>query len=584
MIGGRAAATVLLVLLAAGPVVLPEFYITLLNYIGLYSIVALGLVLVTGVARLISLGHAAFVGVGAYATAVLTTAGGLSPWATLPISLALTALAALFIGMMTLRLSGHYFVLGTIAWGIALYVVFGNVEKLGGYNGIPGIPALSLAGVSLDNSRSYYGLIWTTAVLALLSVSNLLDSRLGRAIRVVSRPTLAEAFGVNTFNLKIAAFVYSALLAGMAGWLHAHYLRFVNPGPFGVNGSIEYLFMIVIGGASYVGGAVVGAGIVTLLKTWLQDLLPRLIGSAGQFEVIVFGALIVVLIHHASSGVMPRLAPLIKRRSSLPARKSEEPLPQRAMPARGEALLEVDAATKTFGGVVAVSGVNFTLRSGEILGLIGPNGAGKTTLFNLITGVLPATSGKIRFRGTRVDSMPSRAILRLGIARTFQLVQLHPTMTLVENVAVGAHTRGSKGVVSAALHLERNEEGGLLHEAAKQLRRVGLGDRLHDQAGKLPLGQQRIVEIARALAADPVLLLLDEPGAGLRYQEKRSLVALLRSLREAGLSILLVEHDMELVMGLADRLVVMDFGEKIAEGTPDSMQKDRRVIEAYLGT
>lgn len=570
--------------LAIAPAALPEFYVTMLNYIGLSSIVALGLVLLTGVGGLTSFGQAAFVGLGAYATAVLTTAYGVTPWLTLPLGLALTLVVALVLGALTLRLSGHYLPLGTIAWGISLYFLFGNLEILGGHTGLSNLPPLEIAGVKLDTGRRFYYLIWAVVLLALLGVQNLLDSRAGRAIRALKRGSaMAEAFGVNTARVKVMIFVYAALLAALSGWLYAHLLRFVNPTPFGVNIGIEYLFMAVIGGSSQVWGAIAGAGILTLLKQWLQEWLPSLIGKEGNFEMIVFGILMVLLLHRARDGVMPLFARLLPERPPAPVPPPAPALPLRPRPAPGERLLEVRAAEMRFGGLVAVDALSFDMSSGEILGLIGPNGAGKSTMFNLITGMLPASSGEIRFRGSRIDRLASRAIVHEGIARTFQHVNLIPEMNVLDNVALGAHLRGHRGLVSATLKTDRDEEARLRHEAARQLERVGLTGHLHDQAGNLALGQQRLVEIARALCANPILLLLDEPGAGLRHQEKQTLVGLIRRLRDEGVSVLLVEHDMDLVMNLVDRVVVMDFGQKLAEGPPAQVQANPAVLEAYLG-
>ena len=588
-----------IVLLGAVWGFLPPFTVTLLSYIGLYALVAVGLVMLTGVGGMTSFGQAAFVGLGAYATAWITLSPeaaqwlaalpkGIYPWIGLLLGLAVTALVAWVLGAVTLRLSGHYLPLGTIAWGLSLYYVFGNLEVLGGFTGLSGIPPLEVFGVSLASPRLLGVVIWAVLLVAIWGLHNLLDSREGRAIRALkSGRLMAESMGVDTARQRIKVFVLAALLAALSGWLYVLLQRFVNPTPFALNIGIEYLFMAVVGGSGHLWGAVLGATLITLLKEQLQDWLPRLLGSSGNFEIVVFGLLMLLVLQRAPNGLWPMLAGALQRFTGAAAPRrlaaGAATLAQRQLPPAGEQILQADKVTKRFAGLLANNAVDLDVRAGEVHALIGPNGAGKSTFFNMISGVDDPTEGQVRLMGQVMQGQPSRAFAALGLGRTFQHVRLLGERSVLENVALGAHRRGRQGWLASMLRLDRAEEAAVLAEAMRQIERCGLAEVAHTPAAALPLGQQRIVEIARALAGQPAILLLDEPAAGLRHLEKQGLATLLTQLRSEGLAILVVEHDMEFVMNLADRITVLEFGTVIAHGTPAEVQANPRVIAAYLG-
>ncbi len=596
----RQLAAVAVILLAASWGFLPDFTVVLMSYIGLYSLVAVGLVMLSGIGGMTSFGQAAFVGVGAYATAWVCTSpmsvaalSGLVgmtglPWVGLLLGLIVTFAVAWTLGAITVKLSGHYLPLCTIAWGLSLFYLFGNMDFLGGQTGVSGVPPLVIGGWSLASPRSLGVLIWLLLLASLWLLHNLLDSREGRAIRSLKGGRLmAESMGVDTVRYRIKLFVLAALLATLSGWLYAHLQRFVNPTPFNLNIGIEYLFMAVVGGSGHLWGAVLGATVITLLKEKLQDILPSLLGTSGNFEVIVFGLLMLLVLQRFADGLWPTLARVASRLlRDEPATTAGRPvatLSRRALPPPGEVLLQATAVTRRFGGLVANNAVTMNCKAGEIHALIGPNGAGKSTFFNLVSGVDEPTEGAVTLRGQPMKSRPSRAFALLGLSRTFQHVRLLGQRTVVENVALGAHQRAHRGWLASMLRLDRAEEAAVLAEARTQIERCGLGAYADAPAASLALGQQRVVEIARALASQPMLLLLDEPAAGLRHLEKRALAALLDQLRAEGLGILVVEHDMEFVMNLADRITVFEFGTVIAEGTPGEIQVNPKVLDAYLG-
>jgi branched-chain amino acid transport system permease protein len=580
----RRIAYVAIFALCAAPFMLPEFWLTLLNFAGISSLIGLGLVLLTGAGGMTSFGQAAFAGIAGYASAYLTTSLGFSAWEALPLALLAAALAAVLLGAVTLRLSGHYLPISTIAWAAAIFYLFARLPALGGQTGLAGIPAVAIGPFQLVTGQSDYCLIWLAVLAAFVTLTFLLRSRSGRAIRALrGGALLAESFGIRVFSTRLVAFVYAAVLAGLAGWLYVHFIRFINPTPFDITAGIKDLFVLMIGGAAYPAGALAGAALLTALPDALQAITS---GQNDNYDLIAYGVIIVLVLQRTRLGIIGGLVSRFPKLGAPPVavvEGAEAALPSRKMTSRGSDLLRVRDAEKWFGGLCAVQKMQFDVAAGEIVGLIGPNGAGKSTMFNLITGALAPNRGEITLGGAKISGASPLAAIQLGLSRSFQHVRLLGGMSVLENVMIGGHLRGRKGFFAGLFRWDRAEERALAAEAARQLRRVGLADVMYRPAGSLALGQQRLVEVARALCADPCLLLLDEPAAGLRHAEKIELARLLDGLRDAGIAVLLVEHDMDFVMNLVDRLVVMEGGRKLVEGLPEAVQADPRVLDVYLG-
>ena len=540
-----------------------SYYVFVMATLALTAIVGIGLNVLVGLTGQVSFGHVGFYAIGAYTVAILTTAAKIDFWLALPAAALLSALVGALLAAPALRVRGPYLAMVTIAFGFI--VEHSAVEwraLTGGQNGIMGIASPVAFGIAFGERGVALAAI---AVAALLTHGFWLLSRssLGAAMRAVRDAEIAAAsIGLDPVRIKVAAFVISAVCAGIAGALFAPLSGFVTPSTFAFLQSILFVLVVLVGGAGTVAGPLVGSLVVVLL--------PELLAGLAEYRLLFFGALLLAVLWGAPDGIVGEIAHWLRRRA---VRKGEPPyaaanLPQ---PASGGATLSVDGLSIAFGGVKAANDVAFSARAGEVTSLIGPNGAGKTTVLNVLGGFYRPDAGAIRLNATRIDGAAAHRIARAGVARTYQTSQLFGSLAVIENLALAAR-RGSVSMRA----LRSDGLAGLLAF-------VGYRGHPHARAGDLPHVDRRLVEIARALATEPAVLLLDEPAAGFSRADKETLAKLIRRIADAGIAVVLVEHDMPLVMGISDRVVVLDAGARIADGPPREVQKDPAVRTAYLG-
>ncbi len=587
----------LLLLLLLPWVLRDRLSLTIPFVIGLHAVLAIGLTLLAGQAGQVSLGQAAFYGIGAYTAALLTVRLGWDPWIALGTAVLVAASLAFALGAPVMVLRGHYLVLGTLALNVVVEVVLRNWQSLtGGANGLSGVPPLHLGPLGeLRGTLPYYYLTWGLVLLSLWLSHNLLRSRVGRALAAIRASEVAAVtLGIAPARYKLQLFAYSAACAAVAGALYAYELRFVSPSPFGFELSIAVLVMSVLGGIQHLPGAILGATIVTLLRELLRSLLPQFFrgGASAEYEAVVYGLLLAAAVIAAPTGLWPLLTRWTRRPAPEPREPAEHPVPQPLAqiptdppsPApSSDPVVEVRGMTKRFGGLVAVDDLSFTVHPGEVYALIGPNGAGKTTVLNLITGLLRPTAGTLSLFGSPIHTLPPERIASLGVARTFQTPRVVWELTVLDNVRLGMHLHLRAGFLTSLLSLNQGEEARSIHEAGALLERLGLAAHAREIAANLPFGSLRLLELARALALRPRLLLLDEPASGLSGEQRAELARLIREIREEGVTVVLVEHDVELVLQVADRVLVLHQGRSIAEGAPAYVRTHPEVISAYLG-